>query len=77
MMYMAEVMQIVGAIALIAIGVGVIVYTLMRRSPTVEREQELRAIEESEDELAADGAEQGDETETAAAEQTVSAEDAE
>ena len=67
MMYMAEVMQIIGAILLIAIGVGVILYTLLRKSPTAAREEEMRAIEEAEDA----------EAESDAEIETVEAEDAE
>ena len=58
MLYMAEVVQIIGAILLIAIGIGIILYTLLRKSPSVPHEDEPDEVPESEPtEEGADGEE--------------------
>ncbi len=46
MLYMAEVVQLIGAIFLIAIGVGIILYTLLRKTPSIPREDEPFEAEE-------------------------------
>ena len=43
MLYMMELAQIIGAIALIGIGVGIILYTLLRKSPSLPTEAEPTA----------------------------------
>ncbi len=64
MLYMAQVTQIIGAILLIAIGVGVILYTLLRKSPVVA-EPEADAEETAPDGADTDAEETAEESEPA------------
>lgn len=53
MLYTAEIAQIIGAVLLIAIGLGVILYTLLRKSPAAplptEQREEIAQSGEDED----------------------------
>ena len=69
MLYMMELAQIIGAIALIGIGVGIILYTLLRKSPSLPSEAEPTAAPEAE-EAASDFPEASDAEEASEAEPT-------